>query len=180
MNKIRLYLGYFLNFIYNDVIAHIPVHTLRKGFLRIFNKNISASCVILMHGRILNFWNVRIGANSVINQFVLIDCRRYKVTIDDNVDIGPYTRIWTLAHDPNDDTHGITGGDVCIGHHVWIASGVTILPDLTIGSGAVIASGAVVTQNITEKEIVAGIPARKIGQRVNALSYTLRYTPIFE
>ena len=180
MNKVRLYLGYFLNFIYNDVITHIPLHILRKVFLRLFNKKISRSSVILMHVRILNFWNIQIGAHSIINQYVLLDCRKYKILIDDNVDIGPYTRIWTLAHDPNDEKHDIKGGDVHIKHHVWIASGVTVLPNLIIGEGAIIGSGSVLTKSVGSKEIVAGIPARVIGHRQNSLSYNLQYVPIFE
>lgn len=180
MKSVRLYIGSFLNYIFNDIITHIPIHFFRKFFLRLFNKNISSSAVILMHTRILNFWNVEIGKYSIINQHVLLDCRRYKVIIEDNVDIGPYTKIWTLSHNPHDEQHAVKGGDVRIKHHVWIASGVSVMPALTISEGAVVAACSVVTKDVAPLQIVAGIPAKKIGERTNSLSYQINYTPIFE
>ncbi|MGN6646326.1 MAG: acyltransferase [Cytophaga sp.] len=133
-----------------------------------------------MHTRILNFWNIKIGAHSIINQYVVLDCRRYSIVIENNVDIGPYTRIWTLAHDPNDDEHGVKGKEVLIRHHAWIASGVTVMPGVTINEGAVAAAGAVVTRDVQALEIVAGTPAKRIAMRNNSLSYKINYTPIFE
>jgi putative colanic acid biosynthesis acetyltransferase WcaF len=180
MGNIKLYGGYFLNFLYNDIVTHIPIHIVRKSFLRLFNTNISYSSVILMHVRIMNFWNVRIGNNSIINQYVSLDCRRYSVFIEDNVDIGPYTKIWTLSHDPHDNQHHLKGGDVRIKHHAWIASGVVVLPNLCIAEGAVVAAGSVVTKDVEAKTIVAGVPAIPVGLRTNDLSYTISYNPIFE
>lgn len=52
-----------------------------------------------------------------------------------------------------------------IGNDVWIGAGAHILRDLTIGDGAVIGAGAVVTKDVEPYSIVAGVPAKKIGQR---------------
>ncbi len=52
-----------------------------------------------------------------------------------------------------------------IGNDVWIAAGASILRGVTIGDGAVIGAGAVVTKNVEPYSIVAGVPAKKIGQR---------------
>lgn len=52
-----------------------------------------------------------------------------------------------------------------IGNDVWIAAGATILRGVTIGDGAVIGAGAVVTKSVEPYSIVAGVPAKKIGQR---------------
>jgi maltose O-acetyltransferase len=178
--RFKIFVAGFANFLWNDIITHIPVRFVRKGFLRLFNRRISRSAVILMHTRILNFWNVDIGDRSVINQHVLLDCRRYKVRIDHDVDIGPYSRVWTLGHSPDSPTHETAGGEVVISHHVWIASGVTILPSVSIGTGAVIASASVVSKNIPTLEVWAGTPARFIRKRVNDLKYALKYDPYFE
>lgn len=178
--NLRLWGGAFLNFLYNDLFSHIPFHFLRINFLRLFNSRIHPNTKILMHTRLLNFWALEIRENVVINQHCLLDCRRYKIIISDNTDIGPYTRIWTLSHDPDALDHAVAGGDVIIGHHVWIASGVTILPGVEIGDGAVVASGSVVSKSVEEKTIMAGNPARKIRDRQNDLSYKLFYNPILE
>jgi maltose O-acetyltransferase len=176
----KLWLGSFLNYLFNDIITHVPIHFIRLGFLRLFNKEISREAKILLHVKILNFWEVEIGPRSVINQYCLLDCRLFKIFIKNDVDIGPYTRIWTLGHDPDNENHSVKGGNVIIEDHVWIASGVTLLPDITIGRGAVLASGSVVTKSTESLGIYGGNPARKIKDRNNSLDYSLNFTPIFQ
>ncbi|WP_372611786.1 chloramphenicol acetyltransferase [Aquicoccus sp.] len=53
-----------------------------------------------------------------------------------------------------------------IGHDTWIGHGAVIRPEVTIGHGAVVATLAVVTRDVAPYEIVAGIPARPIRQRI--------------
>ena len=48
---------------------------------------------------------------------------------------------------------------------------------INIGDGAVIGAGSVVTRSIEPYTIVAGSPARVIGQRSPTLSYQLNYFP---
>lgn len=52
-----------------------------------------------------------------------------------------------------------------IGQDVWLGCNVVVLKGIEIGDGAIVAAGAVVTKSILPREIWAGIPARKIGQR---------------
>lgn len=52
-----------------------------------------------------------------------------------------------------------------IGNDVWIGAGASILRGVTIGDGAVIGAGAIVTKDVEPYSIVAGVPAKKIGQR---------------
>ena len=52
-----------------------------------------------------------------------------------------------------------------VGNDVWIGAGAHILRNVSIGDGAVIAAGAVVTKDVEPYSIVAGVPAKKIGQR---------------
>jgi putative colanic acid biosynthesis acetyltransferase WcaF len=180
MNKIKIIAAGILNYFWNDLVTHIPVHFIRKGFLRLFNRKISRSAVILLHTRILNFWSVVIGDRSVINQYVLLDCRKYPVIIRHDVDIGPYSKIWTLGHDPDSPTHEVEGGQVVIEDHCWIASNVTILPRVTLGRGCVVAAASVVSKNIPPLTLWGGMPARFIRSRTNALTYKLNYTPYFD
>ncbi len=178
--SIRLIGGAVLNYLYNNIITHIPVHFFRLLFLRMINRKIHPSVVILMHCRILNFWNVRIEENVVINQYCLLDCRLHSIHINRDTDIGPYTRIWTLGHNPDSPVHALYGGDVIIGHHVWIASGVTILPNVSIDDGSVIAAGAVIHKSTNANDIIAGNPGKFIRKRKNDLNYKLSYSPILE
>lgn len=71
-----------------------------------------------------------------------------------------------------------------IGSHVVIFAGAVICPGVTIGDGAVVAAGAVVTKDVPALAVVAGVPARVIGQRVanerepsGRGKYTTHYLP---
>lgn len=65
-----------------------------------------------------------------------------------------------------DTIEGIHDNPLTIGHDVWIADRVTILPGCRrIGNGAVIAAGAVVTHDVPSYALVAGVPARRIRMR---------------
>jgi putative colanic acid biosynthesis acetyltransferase WcaF len=178
--NVNLIGGAILNYSFNNLITHIPIHFVRKGFLRLFNKKIHPSSVILMHTRILNFWKVIIEEGVVINQYCLLDCRINHVQIGRCTDIGPYTKIWTLGHDPNSETHALYGSNVIIGHHVWIASGVTILPGVHVANGTVVAASAVLHKSTEVNDVMAGNPAKLIRKRVNSLTYKLNYNPILD
>lgn len=54
---------------------------------------------------------------------------------------------------------------VHIGVGCWIGIRVIILPGLRIGDGAIIGAGSVVTKPVAAGDIVAGNPARIVGQR---------------
>lgn len=54
-------------------------------------------------------------------------------------------------------------GKIEIGDNVFIGHGAIIMPNVTIASNTIIAAGAVVTKNVNFGEIVAGVPAKKIG-----------------
>ena len=48
---------------------------------------------------------------------------------------------------------------------MWIGTGTVITDGVNIGHGAVIASGAVVAKDVEPYTIVAGVPAKVIGER---------------
>lgn len=60
---------------------------------------------------------------------------------------------------------GHTFEPIYIGEDVWIAANVTILRGVKIGDGAIVAAGSVVTRNVPQMSIVAGVPAKIIGDR---------------
>jgi acetyltransferase-like isoleucine patch superfamily enzyme len=59
----------------------------------------------------------------------------------------------------------------------WISPRVTFLNSVATGEGAVVAAGAIVTEDIEPFTIVAGIPAKKIGNRNTNLKYEFSGNP---
>lgn len=55
-------------------------------------------------------------------------------------------------------------GRIDIGNDAWLGAGSIILPDISIGEGSVVGAGAVVTKDVAPFTIVAGVPAKKIGE----------------
>jgi len=165
--------------IYNAVLGRIPSRRLRKILLKRMLKEFGSGAFVGLRTQFLEPDSICLQQRVVINHDCHLDGRGGNLLICEDADIGPYTQIWTLEHDPNCPNHGTKGGDVMIGHHVWIASRVTILPGVHVGEGAVVASGAVVTKDVPANAIVAGVPAKVIGQRDNPLTYELNYNPRF-
>ena len=174
------------NFIYGvykfveSLVMFIPVHFIRVAFLKFLCLKIGSNVFISRKIEIKNPRNIQIGNNCVINKRVLLDGRGGGITIFDNVDIAQDVQIWTEEHDVDSPSHSLKASPVEIGENVWIASRATILPGVTIGKGAVVAAGSVVTKDVEPYSIVAGVPAKKIGERNKNINYKLNYRPFFE
>lgn len=55
--------------------------------------------------------------------------------------------------------------EVIVEDDVWLGYGCIVLSGVTIGRGAIVSAGAVVTRDVEPYAIVAGVPARKVGER---------------
>lgn len=64
----------------------------------------------------------------------------------------------------NTDKYQYYIGRICVGDNVMIGSRTIILPNVKIGSNVIIGAGSVVTKDVSDGYIVAGNPARKIGE----------------
>jgi acetyltransferase-like isoleucine patch superfamily enzyme len=63
---------------------------------------------------------------------------------------------------------------IVIGDDVWLGAHSIITAGTHIANGVIVAAGAVVTRSITQEDvIVAGIPAKIIGQRPSAPALNL-------
>ncbi len=56
-------------------------------------------------------------------------------------------------------------GKITVKKDAFIGMGARILPNVTIEEGAVLAAGALINKDVAAWSIVAGVPARKIGER---------------
>jgi acetyltransferase-like isoleucine patch superfamily enzyme len=55
-------------------------------------------------------------------------------------------------------------GKVDIGDNVFIGFGAIILPDVKIGPNAIVSAGSVVHSDVSEGDVVAGVPAKRAGR----------------
>ena len=173
--KAKVVFGSLLSYAYNAILSYLPMQALRRFFLRLYLLKLGEQCDIQMRCRFLNGRKISIGERNVINFGSILDGRKFSISTGSDVSIGPEATILTLGHDPHSPDFEDRGGDVVIGDRAWIAYRAVILPGITIGEGAIVAAGAIVTKDVPPFTIVAGNPARKIGERNRDLSYELNF-----
>jgi maltose O-acetyltransferase len=165
MMNTRIFAGAILAYGYNHWAGKFPSRRVREIYLRGWLGKIGCNTGVQMGCRFLNGRKVFIGERNVINFGCLFDGRKFEIRTGRNVSIGPEATILTLGHDPRSATFADRGGDVEIGDRAWIGYRAIVLPGVTIGEGAVVGAGAVVTRDVEPYAIVAGNPAKKIGER---------------
>jgi acetyltransferase-like isoleucine patch superfamily enzyme len=111
--------------------------------------------------------NATVGARCKISSHTFI-CEG--VTIEDEVFIGHGVM---FTNDPfpratNDEGRLQTDADwqvikTVVKRKASVGSNATVLAGITIGEGALVGAGAVVTRDVPDFAIVAGVPARVIG-----------------
>ncbi|MEO8256021.1 MAG: acyltransferase [Acidobacteriota bacterium] len=141
--------------------------------------------VVIHHPQLVNLYGCRIGTRSRIGAFVEIqrgaeigaDCKISShsflcegVKLEDGVFIGHgvmFTNdLYPRAVNPDGSLQTEADWKVVttlVKTQASIGSNATILAGITIGEGALVGAGAVVTKDVPAHAIVAGVPARIIG-----------------
>lgn len=125
----------------------------------------------------VNLYKCKIGRNCKIGAYVYIE---EGVTIGDNCKVRPFVFIPTGVTIEDDV---FIGPGVCFTNDKYprvrgewrllktevkkgasIGANSTILAGVTIGEGALIGAGSVVTKSVPDRAVVAGNPAKDVGQ----------------
>jgi acetyltransferase-like isoleucine patch superfamily enzyme len=166
-------------YLYNHFVTRIPVYGIRHAYLRkVLGFGIGEGTAVHM-GCFVTGRSIRIGRNTVINRRCYLDGRA-GLTIGDNVSVSPECYLLSLGHDPQAPDFRAVPGPVAIGDYAWLGARSMVLPGVVLGEGAIVGAGAVVTKSQPPYAIVAGIPARPIGERKRGLAYRLSYFPYFD
>jgi acetyltransferase-like isoleucine patch superfamily enzyme len=141
--------------------------------------------VSIFHPTLVNLYGCRIGDGTKVGAFVEVQkgaiigarCKVSShtficegVAIEDEVFIG-HGVVFTNDRYPratNADGTLKSAADwavepTVVKRRASIGSNVTIISGVTIGSGAIVGAGAVVTRDVADFAIVAGVPARVVG-----------------
>lgn len=146
---------------------------------------VSPNCKVLLKNKV---W---LGANTKLDDFVIIKTKINDVVIGknvqinffsviyggsgveigDNVMIGPHVMIAAGNHDykqtgkPMRMAGNLSKGPIVIEDDVWLGANVSVTDGVKIGRGAVIGANSVVTKNIPAYSVAFGVPAKVIFSR---------------
>lgn len=126
------------------------------------NAQIRANTVIEM-----NDGKIEIGDSSVIGYNSFIQSTG-TMKIGKGTLIGPLSCLLASSHRITDVplvNESMIRGQLIIGDNVWIGANCTINYNINIGSDSIIGANSFVNKDINVRDIVGGVPAKKIKER---------------
>jgi galactoside O-acetyltransferase len=112
---------------------------------------------------------LRIGSDCSANSNVQLGAAGGTIIVGDHVMFGANVVVRAANHGMRRDMvmkrQPWTPGKIVIEDDVWVGSNAVITADVVVARGTVVGAGAVVTRSTEAYSIVAGVPARKIGER---------------
>jgi UDP-2-acetamido-3-amino-2,3-dideoxy-glucuronate N-acetyltransferase len=148
--------------------------------------------VVIFHPELVNLYGCRVGGGTKIGSFVEIqkgaaigsNCKISShtficegVTIEDGVFVGHGVMFINDTYPSAVTADGMLQTDAdwsvvrtLVRSRASIGSNATILGGLTVGEGALVGAGAVVTRDVPAHAVVAGVPARVVGDVRNVRS----------
>lgn len=125
-------------------------------------KNIGVDFCSVIHPSVIMSDSVKLGQGVIICAGTILTVN---IEIGDHVQINPNSTIF----------HDVVIGDYCtltstvkltgntaLGEGVYMGTGACVIPGHSVGSWSIVGAGAVVIEDIPEKVIAAGVPAKII------------------
>jgi putative colanic acid biosynthesis acetyltransferase WcaF len=140
------------------------MYSWRSFLLKLFGAQIEADCKIYPSVKVWAPWNLRIGREVAIGEFVDL----YSVDI---IEIGDFatisqgTVLCTATHDISSLTLPLVTGPITVGENAWLCAESYIMPNISIGAGSVIGVRSTVLNSVAPWKIAAGIPCRELRDR---------------
>jgi acetyltransferase-like isoleucine patch superfamily enzyme len=129
---------------------------------RVFRK--CGRAIRIFHGVEFSFgYNLSVGDNVTIHRNVLIDDRG-EVVLGNDVSISDYVNIYSHSH-AVEDIGDISLAKTVIGDRARITYHAVVLSGVVVEADAIVGSMGVASKPVPAGTIVAGIPAKPIGQK---------------
>jgi len=141
-----------------------PLNAWRLLWLRLFGATISGRPFVHQRARITLPWNLTLSDRACLGD----RSEAYSlgpVIVEEGATVAQEVCLCTGTHDFLDPALPLVTRGICIGRHAFIGARAFLLPGITIGEGAVVGACSVVTRDVPPWSIVAGNPARVLGQR---------------
>ncbi|MFC1866658.1 acyltransferase [Thermodesulfobacteriota bacterium] len=162
-------IGIFVYNLLSKFLNLMPTPQSRVFFLRLFGARIAKDCLIhevLFQNLGQNgFRNLIMESKATIQSGCILDLAekiilREKATVSAGVMIATHRNPGLRLGKPLAKVYPPQYGKVEIGYGGWVGVGAIILHGVRIGRLSVVAAGSVVMEDVPERTVVAGIPAK--------------------
>lgn len=136
----------------------------RRMILRAFGADVAKTARVYPSAAIWAPWNLSLGEDATIADAVDCYCVA-PIALGDGATVSQHAHLCAASHDIADPNMRLTTAPIAIGAGAWVCAGAFVGPGVTLGAGAVVGARGVVVRDVEPMAIVAGNPARVIGQR---------------
>lgn len=155
-----------------------PSFRFSAAILRVLGAKVHESVTVHFLVRFVVCGRMNLKRGVTINSGCFVDNRK-GIDIGENSMIGRKCSLYTMGHNNNCGEFSSFGAPISIGKNVVIYPHSIIMPGVHIGDFAVVYPGSIVTKDVRNNSIVAGSPARVVGERQNISCYELSYKCYF-
>jgi putative colanic acid biosynthesis acetyltransferase WcaF len=141
-----------------------PFFAWRRFLLRLFGAHIGQGVNVYPSTRIVIPWNLRIGRQASIGEWVLV-YNLGPVSIGEQASVSHRAHLCAGTHDYRDPSLPLQRLPIVIGPSAWVCADAFVGPGVKVGEGAVVAACAVAVHDVAPWTVVGGNPARSIKTR---------------
>ena len=133
------------------------------GRALVLGERSSIAALAFVHGPVV------LGREVSLNARVSLDGGAGGIRIGDGTRVASGATLYAFDHglEPGRPVRAqpVTSRGIVVGADVWIGANAGLTDGVRVGDHAVVAMGAVVTRDVPDWAIVAGVPARVVGDR---------------
>ncbi len=145
--------------------------TPRLLLLRLFGAKIGRSVQVMPSVKIWAPWNLSIGDFSAVSHGVDLYCVA-PIEIGAHATVSQRAFLCTASHEIDHPSMPLVTAPIKISDGAWVCAEAYIHPGVTVGTDAVAGVRAVVLNDVPDRQVVAGNPARVIRERIVVTSQT--------
>jgi len=143
-----------------------PFHEWRSFLLRCFGSRLGPNCHIYPKARIWAPWNLVCGDVVAIADEVIV-YNPSLITLGSHSTISQQAYLCGATHDYDMPEFPMVSSPISVGAYAWVCARAAVQPGVSVGDGAILGFGSIATRDLEPWSVYAGIPARRIKNRVS-------------
>jgi len=136
----------------------------RRALLRLFGARVGRGVQVMPSVKIWAPWNLTMGDYSTVSHGVDLYCVD-RIEIGAHATVSQRAFLCTASHEIDHPNMPLITAPIKISAGAWVCAEAYIHPGVTIGTDAVAGVRSVVLNDVTERQIVGGNPAKFIRER---------------